>query len=165
MWQRGRRRRRRQQGGGGPASPELGTLPPSSSPADPLLPALASTRLVAFRSYFDKGSQLRQPRGVRFEHVRPSIQGGGRQAGQGHWWAPGWRRGMGETPAGGRGGGGHRVSLGRSAAGNRKRGWRLEPGKKLKVSTGKRERNVPGKHFWADGVCGQHAEAFGAGGQ
>lgn len=109
MWQRGRRRRRRQQGGGGPASPELGTLPPSSSPADPLLPALASTRLVAFRSYFDTGSQLRQPRGVRFEHVRPSIQGGGRQAGQGHWHEDPERTGGRRATNQGSCGTGHRV--------------------------------------------------------
>lgn len=71
------------------------------------------------------GSQRRQERGVRFGHVRPAIPGGGHQAGQGHWWAPGWRREMGWTPAGFRAGGGLPVRLGwESAMGYRKTGWR-----------------------------------------
>lgn len=54
-------------------------------------------------SFLDAGSPQRKLRGARFAHVKPEIRGGGRQARQGHWWALGWRRGMGWTPAGDKG--------------------------------------------------------------
>lgn len=121
MWQKGRRRRRRQ-GGGGPAKlraghtaailfaypdalldafPACGSSPPSRGrhPARRLLIRLRH-RLTAEAAARRCPIWARRQHGggVRFGHVRPAIRGGGRQAGQGHWWAPAWRRGMGWTP-------------------------------------------------------------------